>query len=69
MQDDAQLQQAVSFYEKMDPAAAAQSIANLDKKIAVSILMKLKVKQASLVLANMGAAQSADLIAEIAKKK
>ncbi len=68
-QDDALLEKAVGFYAKMDAATAAQSIAKLERKIAVGILMRMKEKQASDVLSNMSADQSAELIAEIAKKK
>ena len=68
-QDDALLDKAVSFYAKMDAATAAQSINQLDIKVAVSILMRMKEKQAAEVLSNIPPNQSAKLIAEIAKKK
>lgn len=68
-QDNEMLDKAVAFYSKMDAATAAQSIANLDRKVAVNILMRMKDKQASEVLSNMGATQSAELIAEIASKQ
>ena len=68
-QDDALLDKAVSFYAKMDAATAAQSINQLDSKVAVSILMRMKEKQAADVLSNIPPNQSAKLIAEIAKKK
>ena len=68
-QDDALLDKAVSFYAKMDAATAAQSINQLDTKVAISILMRMKEKQAAEVLANIPPNQSAKLIAEIAKKK
>ena len=67
-QDDKQLDKAVAFYSKMTPATAAESISKLDRKIAVSILKRMKEKQASLVLSSMGAEESASIIAEIAKK-
>ena len=69
IQDDALLDKAVSFYAKMDAATAAQSINQLDIKVAVSILMRMKEKQAADVLSNIPPNQSAKLIAEIAKKK
>ena len=68
-QDDALLDKAVSFYAKMDAATAAQSINQLETKVAVSILMRMKEKQAADVLSNIPPDQSAKLIAEIAKKK
>ena len=68
-QDDALLDKAVSFYAKMDAATAAQSINQLDIKVAVSILLRMKEKQAADVLSNIPPNQSAKLIAEIAKKK
>ena len=68
-QDDALLDKAVSFYAKMDAATAAQSINQLDTKVAISILMRMKEKQAAEVLSNIPPNQSAKLIAEIAKKK
>ena len=68
-QDDALLDKAVSFYAKMDAPTAAQSINQLDTKVAISILMRMKEKQAAEVLSNIPPNQSAKLIAEIAKKK
>lgn len=68
-QDDAQLMKAVALYSKMDVAIAAQSLAKLDRKIAVNILKQMKEKQASLVLSSMGAAESARMIEEITRKK
>lgn len=68
-QDVEQLEKAVSFYARMDPVAAAQSIANLDQKTAVNILLLMKDKQASAVLSSMTAERSAELIAEIARKR
>ena len=62
-QDNSQLEKAVALYSKMDAATAAQSIAKLDRTIAVNILKQMKEKQASLVLSSMGAAESAKLIA------
>ena len=68
-QDDSQLEKAVALYSKMDAATAAQSITKLDRGIAVNILKQMKEKQASLVLASMGATESANLIAEMTTKK
>ena len=68
-QDDSQLGKAVALYSKMDAATAAQSITKLDQGIAVNILKQMKEKQASLVLASMGATESANLIAEMTTKK
>lgn len=68
-QDIEQLEKAVSFYTRMDPAAAAQSIANLDQKTAVNILMRMKDKQASAVLESMTAERSSELIDAIARKR
>ena len=68
-QDDSQLEKAVALYSKMDAATAAQSITKLDQGIAVNILKQMKEKQASLVLASMGATESANLIAEMTTKK
>jgi len=68
-QDDSQLEKAVALYSKMDAATAAQSITKLDRGIAISILKQMKEKQASLVLASMGATESANLIAEMTTKK
>ncbi|MBS1256676.1 MAG: hypothetical protein MAG581_02502 [Deltaproteobacteria bacterium] len=68
-QDNSQLEKAVALYSKMDAATAAQSIAKLDRTIAVNILKQMKEKQASLVLSSMGAAESAKLIAEMTTKK
>ena len=68
-QDDSQLEKAVALYSKMDAATAAQSITKLDRVIAVNILKQMKEKQASLVLASMGATESANLIAEMTTKK
>ncbi len=68
-QDNSQLEKAVALYSKMDAATAAQSIAKLDRTIAVNILKQMKEKQASLVLASMGATESANLIAEMTTKK
>ena len=67
--DDSQLEKAVALYSKMDAATAAQSITKLDQVIAVNILKQMKEKQASLVLASMGATESANLIAEMTTKK
>ena len=67
--DDSQLEKAVALYSKMDAATAAQSITKLDIGIAVNILKQMKEKQASLVLASMGATESANLIAEMTTKK
>ena len=66
-QDIEQLEKAVSFYTRMDPAAAL-SIANLDQKTAVNILMRMKDKQASAVLESMTAERSSELIDSIARK-
>ena len=68
-QDDSQLEKAVALYSKMDATTAAQSITKLDRGIAVNILKQMKEKQASLVLASMGATESANLIAEMTTKK
>ncbi|MBC8259306.1 MAG: hypothetical protein H8E38_09840 [SAR324 cluster bacterium] len=68
-QDNKQLEKAVAIYSKMAAATAAQSIAKLDRKIAVKILKQMKEKQASLVLSSMGADESASLIEEITRKK
>ena len=68
-QDDIQLEKAVALYSKMDANTAAQSITKLDRGIAVNILKQMKEKQASLVLASMGATESANLIAEMTTKK
>ena len=68
-QDIEQLEKAVSFYTRMDPAAAASSIANLDQKTAVNILMRMKDKQASAVLESMTAERSSELIDSIARKR
>ena len=68
-QDDSQLEKAVALYSKMDAATAAQSITKLDRRIAINILKQMKEKQASLVLASMGATESANLIAEMTTKK
>ena len=68
-QDNTQLQKAVALYSKMDAAIAAQSLAKLDRMIAVSILKQMKEKQASLVLSSMGAEESASIIEEITKKQ
>ena len=59
-QDIEQLEKAVSFYTRMDPTAAALSIANLDQKTAVNILMRMKDKQASAVLESMTAERSSE---------
>ena len=67
-QDESQLEKAVALYSKMDATTAAQSIAKLDRGIAVDILKQMKEKQASLVLASMGASESANLIAEMTAK-
>lgn len=69
VQDREQLNKAVEFYAKMEPAKAAASIAQLNTKIAVQILLKIKEKQASAILAGMEAEKSARLIEEIARKK
>ncbi|HBJ46520.1 MAG TPA: hypothetical protein DDY69_04210, partial [Deltaproteobacteria bacterium] len=68
-QDNTHLQKAVALYSKMDAAIAAQSLAKLDRMIAVSILKQMKEKQASLVLSSMGAEESASIIEEITRKK
>ena len=68
-QDNGQLEKAVALYSKMDAATAAQSISKLDRGIAINILKLMKEKQASLVLASMGATESANLIAEMTTKK
>ena len=68
-QDVEQLEKAVSFYTRMDPGAAALSIANLDQKTAVNILMRMKDKQASAVLESMTAERSSELIDSIARKR
>ena len=68
-QDESQLEKAVALYSKMDATTAAQSITKLDRVIAVKILKQMKEKQASLVLASMGASESANLIAEMTTKK
>lgn len=69
VQDREQLNKAVEFYAKMEPAKAAASIAQLNVKTAVQMLLKIKEKQASDILAEMDPAQSAKLIEEIARKK
>ncbi len=69
IQDREQFEKAVAFYGKMDPAKASESIAQLNTKTAVQILMKLKDKTSAEILANMDGAQSARLIEEIARKK
>ena len=68
-QDSAQLLKAVALYSKMDTAIAAQSLAKIDRKIAVKILKQMKEKQASLVLSSMGVDVSASIIEEITRKK
>ena len=68
-QDDSQLIKAVALYSKMDAGIAAQSLALLERKIAVKILKQMKEKQASLILSNMGADESASMIEEITRKK
>ena len=68
-QDGEQLLLTVSFYEKMDPAKAAKSIELLNTKTAVQILLNIKDKQASAVLAEMAPEKSARLVEEIARKK
>ena len=68
-QDESQLEKAVALYSKMDAATAAQSLTKLNRGIAVNILKQMKEKQASLVLASMGATESASLIAEMTNKK
>ena len=68
-QDDSQLEKAVALYSKMDAVTAAESMSKLDRGIAVNILKQMKEKQASLVLASMGASESANLIAEMTTKK
>ena len=68
-QDDAQLLKAIALYSKMDAGVAAQSLAKLERKIAVNILKQMKEKQASLILSSMGAAESASMIEEITRKK
>ena len=67
-QDDAQLIKAIALYSKMDAGVAAQSLAKLERKIAVNILKQMKEKQASLILSSMGAAESASMIEEITRK-
>jgi flagellar motility protein MotE (MotC chaperone) len=67
-QDDAQLIKAIALYSKMDTGVAAQSLAKLERKIAVNILKQMKEKQASLILSSMGAAESASMIEEITRK-
>jgi len=67
-QDDAQLKKAIALYSKMDTGVAAQSLAKLERKIAVNILKQMKEKQASLILSSMGAAESASMIEEITRK-
>ncbi|MBF0278011.1 MAG: hypothetical protein HQM13_09480 [SAR324 cluster bacterium] len=68
-QDSDQLLLTVKFYEKMEPAKAAKSIEQLNTKIAVQILLNIKDKQASAVLAEMAPEKSARLVEEIARKK
>ena len=68
-QDDSQLIKAVALYSKLDAGIAAQSLALLERKIAVKILKQMKEKQASLILSNMGADESASMIEEITRKK
>ena len=68
-QDTEQLLLTVKFYEKMDPGDAAKSMEQLNTKIAVQILLNIKDKQASAVLAEMSPEKSARLIEEIARKK
>ena len=67
--DKGQIEKVVALYSKMDAGTAAQSITKLDRVIAVNILKQMKEKQASLVLASMGASESANLIAEMTTKK
>jgi len=67
-QDEAQLIKAIALYSKMDAGVAAQSLAKLERKIAVNILKQMKEKQASLILSSMGAAESASMIEEITRK-
>lgn len=69
VQDREQLNKAVEFYNKMEPAKAAASIGQLNTKIAVQILLKIKEKTASAILAEMEAERSARLIEEIARKQ
>ena len=68
-QDNEQLLLTVKFYEKMDPGDAAKSMEQLNTKIAVQILLNIKDKQASAVLAEMTPEKSARLVEEIARKK
>jgi len=69
VQDREQLNKLVEFYEKMEPAKASASIEQLNIKIAVQILLKIKEQQASNILAQMDPQKSARLVEEIARKK
>lgn len=54
--DEAQLQKVrelAKMYEKMDPATAAEVLANLDHDLAIGILGGIKSKAAGKILANM----------------
>ena len=69
IQDREQLNKAVEFYDKMEPAKAAASVGQLNTKIAVQILLKVKEKNASAILSEMEPEQAARLIEEIARKR
>lgn len=69
VQDRQRLDKTVAFYEKMEANKAARSIERLNTRIAVQILMKLKDKTASAILADMNPEKAAHLIEEIARKK
>lgn len=69
IQDREQLNKAVEFYDKMEPAKAAASVGQLNTKIAVQILLKIKEKNASAILAEMEPEKAARLIEEIARKR
>ena len=56
----------VEIYTRMRPDAAAQQLAALDDMMAAAILMKLKAKVASLILAEIEAERAAQLARVIA---
>ena len=62
--DEAQLKkirELAKMYEKMDPAAAAEVLVNLDHDLAIGILGGIKSKAAGKILANMEKDQAARL--------
>lgn len=68
IQDRDSLNKLVEIYAKMEPAKAAASIEQLNIKIAVQILLKIKEQIASNILSQMDAKKSARLAEEIARK-